>query len=44
MSETDLSIEERLRALMGPEALFDRDENGHPIVSPRTTAACGLLP
>lgn len=39
----DLSIEKRLRALMGPEALIDRDENGHPIVAPRTTAACGLV-
>ncbi len=43
MSETDVSIEQRLRALMGPEALIDHDENGHPVVAPRTTAACALV-
>ena len=43
MSGTDLSIEQRLRALMGPEALIDRDDSGHPVVAPRSTDACGLV-
>ncbi len=43
MSGTDLSIEQRLRALMGPEALIDSDDSGHPVVAPRTTDACSLV-
>ncbi len=43
MSKTDLSIEQRLRVLMGPEVLIDRDDSGHPVVAPRTTDACGLV-
>lgn len=43
MSGTDLSIEQRLHALMGPEALIDSDDSGHPVVAPRTTDACSLV-
>ena len=43
MSGTDLSIERRLRALMGPDAIIERDGGGMPTVAPRTTEACALV-
>ncbi len=43
MSGTDLSIERRLRALMGPEAIIERDGGGMPTVAPHTTEACALV-
>ena len=43
MSGTDLSIERRLRALMGPEAHIESDSSGTLTVAPRTAAACALV-
>ena len=43
MSRTDSSTERRLRALMGPDAIIERDGGGMPTVAPRTTEACALV-
>lgn len=43
MSRTGLSIERRLRALLGPNASIERDNRGIPTVAPGTTDACALI-
>jgi len=43
MSPHDVNIERRLRALMGPEAFVESDDDGLPTVAPRTTEACALV-
>ena len=39
----DLTVERRLRALVGPDAAIESDRGGIPLVAPHTTAACALV-
>lgn len=40
---SDLTIEHRLRSLVGPDATIDTDAAGLAVIAPRTTAACALV-
>ena len=43
MSGTDISIERRLRALVGPDVSVEGASDGTPTVAPHSTAACALV-
>ena len=43
MSDTDIGIERRLRALVGPDTSIEIGNDGTPKVAPPSTTACALV-